>query len=248
VSCTTSINRAATAGPGSNGPTASGSGSFSDSCSHSGEVYAFAHAEGFLGSVFDTHTQVDGPKTGVGSASASASTSNFVSADNNCLSNGLGRSRVTDSNGATATFLVEQNSTACRTLTVSIASGPSSLFVPYGQCINATWTASANLPGTSFTWRWNGSVVGSGSSYTRQICSTNPSSTFSQNNTLSLAGTNSGQSASASRVVSVTFEGFSDPCECPPLPCEPCLPCFKERRDGNTRLPQEQCPLTDGGK
>ncbi len=54
---------------------------------------------------------------------------------------------------------------------VSISGPPLYVDIDYGQCTVLTWTATTNFTPISIVWELNGSVVGSGSTYSRSFCS-----------------------------------------------------------------------------
>jgi hypothetical protein len=77
----------------------------------------------------------------------------------------------------------------------------------WGGCWTYTWTSSVS-GGTApltYRWTWNGATVGTGSSYSRQFCT---SSGYSQtNNTLGLTVTDSASRTGSTSIV-VQVENF----------------------------------------
>ena len=59
---------------------------------------------------------------------------------------------------------------AAATVSVTI-NGPSSIWVPYGQCQFATWTATTSKPIQTYSWSWDSVFVSSNSGYSEVFCS-----------------------------------------------------------------------------
>jgi hypothetical protein len=59
-------------------------------------------------------------------------------------------------------------------------SGPDTIWVPYDQCVTTTWTASTSFPSPTYQWTWDSYTVGTGSSYSRQVCHPGPTSAYSE--------------------------------------------------------------------
>ena len=238
--CTTTVTRIANAGPTSTGPTANATARFQDSCSQWGEAYAYSYAEGFLGTVFTSTTQYDGPKSGFGYVNAYVSAT--VNADNTCYSYALARVRAYDDVGNLVTWTQNKANSLCRTLDVYLVNPVTSVYVPYGKCVYPSWSAAANLPISTWAWTWAGAAVGSNSSsYSRKICSTYPTYTTTSYYTLKVNGTAStGQSDYDSRTIKVTYEGSGI------IICDdPCYPCIESSVSSSTseleNLPA--CPI-----
>lgn len=211
VGCTTTITRTAVAGPGTDGPEAEGWASFNDTCLAYGDVYVYTYAEGALGTQFTTHSQTDNPPAAYGSSSAHAFSS--VVADNDCYSYAYARVRIQDDLGNWSTWIDSDSNTLCRQLTVDII-GPTSISVPCGVCKLVQWSASTNLPVTTYTWRWDGSVIGgNSSSVTRGFCSPNPTYGFSEYHTISVDVTDGVQSAFDSQGVRISYSGCFSTCD-----------------------------------
>jgi len=115
-------------------------------------------------------------------------------------------------------YIVKQNFT-CRPPTVTI-SGPTSVWVPAYACASASWTSSVSGGSAPFTyeWKYDGVVVGSGTSYARTYCNSFP--TFNDrffSDTITLNVTDSEAAVGTdTHAVSVIYEGSgcSDPCFC----------------------------------
>lgn len=164
ATCTTTLTRTGNAGPGSIGPTASGSASFSDTCTETGTVSATAFAQGTnsIGNIV-TYTETC-PSTTGGNVSCNASAS--VDAVTDCLSNGQG-----DVTFGFFTYTVSRTNDVCRTLKATL-SGTTSLSVPYGGTGTGSWSVSA-IDGTvpyTYHWFFNNAAVGTNSpSYSRSF-------------------------------------------------------------------------------
>lgn len=174
--CTTTITRFADARPGGDGPEAEARASFSDTCNAYGDVYAYAHAHGDLGTVYTTKTQTDNPPATYGSSSAGAFAD--VVADRSCYSYAYAEVRVRDDLGNWTTWTQSDSNTLCRDLTVNIEMISPSLdtdsshvvTLPCNTCKYVDWQAATNLPVSSYAWRWDSSPVGSSRTYRRRIC------------------------------------------------------------------------------
>jgi hypothetical protein len=204
VSCLLTIDRDASAFLGADGPEATASAAFSDTCATYGCTYAYAIAEGKLGGSFRQYLESDGEYCGYGTAQAAAANAAVV-ADNECYSYGRGQVRVQDSLGNWAYFVTEATNYQCLSVDIS---GTAFVSVPYGACVSVTWSTTSNHPLTSYQWTWNSSVVGTGSTYSRTFCS-HATYSYSVDYTLGLTGWDSyGNSASDSQVVRVTYRGY----------------------------------------
>lgn len=178
VGCTTNITRVADARAGSSGPEASADASFSDTCNAYGDVFAHAEAEGDLGTDFRSATNTDDPPGAFGSSSADAFAA--VTADSNCYSYAYAEVKVEDDTGSLATYTQSDTNNECAPLNVNIkqtspttdTDNSHTIVLDCGACDGASWSAITNLPASSYSWRWDGSVVGSASTYLRLICPT----------------------------------------------------------------------------
>lgn len=203
VSCAINFSYNAVAGPRTDvqGTFASSSATFGADCGgFSGQVYAYAFAKVTVNGAETTETVTDGPRSGANvSASAYASRSGVSP----CESYSFGE-MVSDSLNPSSYSMSASNS-QCPTLSPPTATINGVGYVDlWGGCQTYTWTASVS-GGTApltYQWTWNGTTVGTGSSYSRQFC-TGP--TYSKtNNTLGLTVTDSAsRTGSASKSVQV---------------------------------------------
>lgn len=198
------VSLSASAGPGANGPAASASASYTTTCSVWGEVYCYSYASGYQGSVFNDATQVDPIRSA--NADLSCSVAASVPATSNCYAQGYARIRTYDVLGTLVTYVEQETTTACADLQVGV-DGTRYLIVPYGGCASASWSAFANLAGTSFIWKYDGATVASGSTYGRTFCSDNPSFGYSEFHSVQAVGSNGGQTAAGPLFVEVFYAG-----------------------------------------
>ena len=71
--------------------------------------------------------------------------------------------------------------------TVSVTiNGPTNVWVPYGQCQLATWTATASKPVQTYSWSWDGVFVTSNSSHSVYFCSPEQSCVSSEHHGIEL--------------------------------------------------------------
>jgi len=162
ATCTTTLQRSGSAGPGSIGPTASGSASFSDTCTETGTVSATATAQG-TNSTGNTVTYTDDcPSQTGGNVSCNASAS--VDAISNCFSNGQGSVTF-----GFFTYTVSQSNSSCRILTANLT-GTTYIYVPAYSTGFGSWSVSASGGTTPYNYQWffNNAPVGTNStSYAR---------------------------------------------------------------------------------
>jgi len=204
VSCQLSISRDATAFLGADGPEATASAAFSDTCATYGCTYAYTIAQGYLGGSQRLYLESDGEYCGYYTAQSAAASAAVV-ADHECYSYGLGQVRVQDSLGNWSYFITEATNYQCLSVNIS---GPAYVTVPYGTCVSATWSTTSNHPLTSYQWTWNSSVVGTASTYSRTFCS-HATYTYGANYSLGVTGWDSyGNSAADSQNVHVTYYGY----------------------------------------
>lgn len=191
---------------------ATASARFTNSCGYSGDTYAYAYARATAGTTTSTITQQD-PRTGSSvNSSASASVAGGSISGTPCYSEasayaqsstlGISYSTSDVNNGYCP---VPANPPSCS------INGTSYEYFLNATCRNRTWTASASGGVTPYTYQWkvNGSVVGTGSSYTQSICYY--SSGF--NLDLVVTGAN-GLSCTSSRYVYVEYDPGS---QCNPI-------------------------------
>lgn len=97
---------------------------------------------------------------------------------------------------------------AAYALAISIQ-GPTTVWVPYGQCASATWTTSPSSL-DSYSWTWNGNIVSTSSSYGNTWCSPELDYVTTDNGTLAVYGTLNGSGDYASEYIRVIFEAGDD--------------------------------------
>lgn len=148
---------------------------FHSNCGHLGNSYAYAYARATAGTVTTTKTQEDPKYNGswVDSAASATAPGNL-----DCYSEAYGR---TWSPGLNINYEVSQTNYACpdapAPLTVSI-SGPTDVWLSDSYpCETVTWTASASGGTPGYTYQWylgtSTTVVGTGSSFSKQYCYAN---------------------------------------------------------------------------
>ena len=171
---------------------------FNSACGYSGDTYAYAYARATQGTVTTTKTQED-PRTGTNvTSSASASWNGgldcFSEAYASVLSSALGIS-----------YSTSDTNYSCPASPPSVTmSGPSSANFSTATCSTLTWSASASGGTTpySYNWYYNGTQVGTGTSYSRSVCYNHADFTIQATVTDSSSPV---QSTSASRAVDVTY-------------------------------------------
>ena len=175
---------------------------FNSACGYSGTTSAYAYARATLSGTTNTVSQSD-PDSGTNITSNATATANggsvsgipcYSEASASAASTALGISYSTsDTNNACPVPPTPPS--------VTINGSSFEYFYAFG-CRNVTWTSTvANLTAPlSYQWKYNGTDVGTGSSYTRSVCPAHSSFT------LDLAVTGSNGSASDSHYVEVYFE------------------------------------------
>jgi hypothetical protein len=170
VSCSLSFSYDATASYGTSvqGTWGNASASFTGNCGFTGQVYATAYSKVTVAGAPTTKTVTDGPRSG---ANVSASAYASLNGGSVCESNSY--ASMTSSSLNPSSYTISATNSICPTAsnpTPSI-SGTNYVYVSSG-CVSTTWTSSVS-GGTSpytYSWTWNGTVVGTGSSYTRSTC------------------------------------------------------------------------------
>jgi hypothetical protein len=148
--------------------------SFNSACGYSGETFAYSYARATLGTTTTTHTQSD-PDSGTSITSSASSTVNggsvtgipcYSEASSYALSNALGISYSTS----------DVNDSYCPAPPVNCApatiSGTTYEYFTNFSCRSRTWSVSlaGGCTASSYQWKVNGTVVGTGSTYTRSVC------------------------------------------------------------------------------
>ncbi len=154
--------------PTSQGVGAVADAKFNSDCGYSGNTYAFAYARATLNGTTTTKTQED-PRAGSNVASHAAATMNgsvdcFSEAYAATQSSSLGISYSTTETN----FLCPANTTP---LSASI-SGTSYEYFSGPGCRTRSWSAAGSGGTSPYTYQWyyNGTAVGTGSTYSRSIC------------------------------------------------------------------------------
>ncbi len=218
ISCSLSFTYDASAAAltSSQGVTASASASFTGSCGFTGEVYAYSYSTAVVSGGSTTSTLTDGPRSG---ASVSASAYTSQTGVPTCQS--YAYASMTSSNLSPSSYTISATNNSCP----AVATNPSptingTTYIDAYDCVTTTWTSSVT-GGTSpysYSWTWNGTAVGTASSYSRTTC---PGIAYSDTfSTLGLTVTDSGsRTGSTSITVEVVKEGSggggcgSNPCQ-----------------------------------
>jgi hypothetical protein len=183
---------------------------FNSSCGFVGETYAFAHARATLNGTTTTITQEE-PDSGASASSHAVATVNGGSITGTpCFSTANSYAQSTALGIAYSTS--DTNDGVCplppTPLSVTI-SGTTSEFFLTASCRTRTWTStvSGGIAPYTYQWKFNGTAVGTGSSYTRSVCSSTGDFTLQ----LTVTDVN-GATASDTHFVNVAFEPL-DPCD-----------------------------------
>jgi hypothetical protein len=173
---------------------------FNSTCGYSGNTYAYAYARATLGTVTTTKSQED-PRTGTNVTSgASASAPGGL----DCYSEAY--SSVSSPDLGISYYTILDTNYLCQSVTpLNVTmSGPSSANFSTATCSTKTWSASASggTPPYSYNWYYNGTQVGTGTSYSRSVCYNHADFT------IQVTGTDTSstvQSKSVSQPVDVTY-------------------------------------------
>jgi hypothetical protein len=193
------------------GVTANASAIFNNTCGWYATTYAEAYATATKsGGVVDSFSEIDGPKSGYNVSSTATAT---MAGGPACSSSAYSWSQY--SGGNIFLSASEYNSICPTKLTLAAITGPTSVSFTSSTaaCVSKTWSTSASGGTTPYSYKWTvgGAQVGTGSSYTRQVC---PSHTnFTLTATVTDGTTPTPQSASQNLAVTVTVSSPS-----PPLP------------------------------
>lgn len=146
---------------------------FNSTCGYSGDTYAYAYARATLGTTTSTITQSD-PKTGTNVTShATASAEGGSVTGIPCYSEA---SSYAQSTALGIHYSTSDTNNLCPpvpcTVTISGTSYEYFIMPGGGGCRSRTWTANISGCTAPFTYQWtkNGTVVGSGSTYTQSVC------------------------------------------------------------------------------
>jgi len=153
---------------------------FNSTCGYSGDTYAYAYARATSGSTTTTVTQSD-PKTGTNVNSHAVASVNggsisgipcYSEASSYAQSSALGISYSTSDTNSSCP------APAC-SATISGTSYEYFVMPGGGGCRSRTWTANiSGCPSPTYQWKKNGTVVGTGSTYTQSICASTASFTL----------------------------------------------------------------------
>lgn len=187
------------------GVTATASANFSSNCAFSGEVYAYSYSTATVSGAPTTQTLTDGPRSG-----ANVTASSYTSQTGGSTCTSYAYASMTSSNLSPSSYTISATNNSCPaqpTNPVPHITGPT--YVGASVCVTSTWTASATggMSPYTYSWTWNGTVVGTGSSYSRTTC---PGAIYSDTtNTLGLTATDS-VSRTGSTSISVEVEKFGN--------------------------------------
>ncbi len=193
----------------SQGVAAVANASFNSACGYSGETYAYSYARATLGTTTTIHSQSD-PDFGTSITSAASSTVNGGSVTGiPCYSEA---SSYAQSSALGISYSTSDTNSDCPVppCTVTIT-GTGYEYFSSSYCVSRTWSVSlsSGCPSpTSYQWTYNGTVVGSGSTYTRTVCAGNYNFTL---------GVTVNGAYSDTHPVTVVYEE-PPPCECCNLP------------------------------
>lgn len=98
-------------------------------------------------------------------------------------------------------------------LSVTIT-GPTDIWVPFGECVNASWSASTSGTVETYDWAFDGSLVSSTSSYSRTFCSPGLDYATSSDHTLEIWVEGGGQADYDSHHVHVIYQAGDENGDC----------------------------------
>jgi hypothetical protein len=155
----------------SQGVAAVANASFNSACGYSGETFAYAYSRATVGTTTTTITQSD-PDSGTSVTSSATATSNGGSVSGiPCYSEA---SSYAQSSALGISYSTSATNSSCPPVACSatISGTTFELFTGPG-CRNRTWTValSGGCTASSYQWKYNGTVVGTGATYTRSVCS-----------------------------------------------------------------------------
>jgi len=174
---------------------------FNSTCGYSGTTTAYAYARATLNGTTNTVSQSD-PDSGTSITSHAVASANGGSvAGIPCYSEA---SASATSSGLGISYSTSDTNSICPTVACSVnINGTSVEFFTGPGCRSRTWSATATgCTASTYQWKIGGTVVGTGSTYTKSLCPGTASFTLD----LTI---NSG-AASDSHPVEIVFE----PCEC----------------------------------
>ena len=138
---------------------------FNSACGYSGNTYAYSYARATQGTVTTTKSQED-PRTGTNVTSAAAAS---APGGLDCFSEAYS---TVSSPALGIAYSTSDNNYSCPLPPCSVTiSGTTYESFSNWTCRSRTWTANVSgCTPTSYQWMENGTVVGSGSTYTRSVC------------------------------------------------------------------------------
>lgn len=163
----------------SQGVAAVANASFNSACGYSGETYAYAYSRATVGTTTTTHTVSD-PDSGTSVTSSATATSNGGSVSGiPCYSEA---SSYAQSTALGISYSTSDTNSSCPAVSCTSATISGTTYEVFflNNCRNRTWTVAPNSGCTASTyqWKYNGTVVGTGSTYTRSVCAGNYSFTL----------------------------------------------------------------------
>lgn len=173
---------------------------FNSACGYSGDTYAYAYVRATTPAEGTKVYIHDDPRTGTNvTSSASAS----MNGGQDCYSEAY--ASVSSSALDVYYYSVIETNYSCPPPALNVTmSGPSSADFTTATCSTKTWSASASGGTTPYSYKWyyNGTQVGTGTSYSRSVCYNHADFTIQATVTDSSSPV---QSKSASRAVDVTY-------------------------------------------
>jgi hypothetical protein len=168
--CTPSYGASADAYPltGTAGAGATASASFGGGCGYFAETHAYTLARATRSNgLIDQHEQTH-PQTGYDIASGATASAQGTT---HCYSEAYAYARYSPANIFQSVFDSNTSCTPPPAPPTAWISGPARVFVPYDTEEAGTWNAmpSGGVPPYSYQWYWEGSPVGTGSSYSRSF-------------------------------------------------------------------------------
>jgi hypothetical protein len=142
---------------------------FNSTCGYSGVTSAYAYARATSGGTTTTITQTDSDSGTNITSYATASVNGGSISGTPCYSEA---SSSTASSALGISYSTSDTNSSCPAppCSVTITGTTYEYFTNY-SCRSKTWTANVtNCTPSTYQWTYNGSVVGSGSTYTRTIC------------------------------------------------------------------------------
>ena len=179
---------------------------FNSACGYSGNTYAYAYARATQGTT-STNTSQEDPRTGTNvTSSASASMNGGL----DCQSDAYA-SAWSDALGIYYSTTDTNSSCPPPALNVTM-SGPSSADFTTATCSTKTWSATVSGGTTPYSYKWyyNGTQVGTGTSYSRSVCYNHADFTIQATVTDSSSPV---QTKSVSQAVDVTYVPPATPLE-----------------------------------